>query len=1347
MNPQALLSGKKEDLLPALQKLADELSRFTHESGEFPEAVAKVLGNKKLVKHKDADVRLMVACCISDALRLQAPNSPFANDRLGDIFELLVSQLGGIEDLNGASYHRYVYLFERLAETKSFVLLPDGADDLVAQTFEALFKAAHPEHGKRVERHMLDILTTCIENEESVAPEVADRVLMNLVEPQKTERPAAYHLAKACLAKCTNELQRPLLAFLQASIQEALKRGAPRDEDDDEAMEEREENDEESEGVAHAELKRAWRELLIELATVAPVTVGLLLPQVESAVAINDESARVEGTELLAKLLRLGDFASSHPSLLTVGFFGRLNDVSPHVRAVAVEHAIKLIVDEPPLAAPLLTALEERVRDSSPDVRQRLVAAVGAHCYESQTEHGDSAFDAFATLVPTLAPRMGDTKTSVRTAARDALCFMYKARSTQYLTQHAASRTVPDELHCIPQQLLHCYGVDAQHDVESRIELEQLLTSKMLPQEDSLRLRAFCALHAALQPYQRRALRGLLRSKRTYQGEIHKWLELHDKMRVAGRTAAPAKSKVKSKKGGASADGDNDAAGGDDNVDVLRVQQARVVAAMCKRMPQADKAKEVWEAIGAAKDNKAHDQLRILASAGSSLSELKAAQIEWRKRIAPRLKSAHVPTLIGIGSLAAMTLLWRDGVEELLTDAAEQITADPAHCGVGASAGGVAMPLLEMLNDVAAQSPQTFGAAGPTLAAALQAACQPSAAGDLDARRKPVLLLLLRLVQAVSPQLEHAGASTRKLIVAELCKLCCTSKEVEVGKLAAQAITSRVLVPAVRRQTYEVLLTKLRASVDPSAPTKLTPSALAVLGALAKRDGAALGDESARAPLLERLLESALPDVDDDDEASSADSAKAYPSAAQRASHCSAQLLAISALANESLGSYSMGDSSSPDPTVPSEAHLARAATLVKRLHGALEVDGALGAAARATEDERALVRLAAGRALLKLVRVPALRVEAHLGTLGWHKLALLVHDGSHAVRTKFVEKIVKESKRHVTADKRETNLGAPTAYLATRVLNLPPQFTTMLALCALDPEKENVAAAKSHLVNLVGIWRACAHKWSQPRALPEVQLPWLVHTLAHHPDYEIEMGDAAGGSGKTTLPSAQRCLDFYLGACLANGANSFDLLRHVASLTMSAVDKVEPNGRQTRILGLIARKLIQHRAKGKKWSSAPVPPDLTLPALLFFKVRPDQPVPDVESYLPEGFELFVTKSGGGGGGGGATALVVHADGPKKSASKRKASDGGGAPAAKQLKAKAPAKKAGAKKAALSPARRDVDNRDESDDGDDDDDDDGDDGRGAKHAPTIEQRKTAQEAERNRRLAQRAQRQGTLVAA
>ena len=237
----------------------------------------------------------------------------------------------------------------------------------------------------------------------------------------------------------------------------------------------------------------------------------------------------------------------------------------------------------------------------------------------------------------------------------------------------------------------------------------------------------------------------------------------------------------------------------------------------------------------------------------------------------------------------------------------------------------------------------------------------------------------------------------------------------------------------------------------------------------------------------------------------------------------------------------------------------------------------------------------------------------------------------SRSTRLNFCEKIAKESKRRVIADKRETKLGAPAEYQATRRIGLPPHFIAMLALAVLDPDPVNAQAAKKHLIHLVGIWRACADKLDQPRALPEMQLPWLVHTLAHHPDYELD--DAA-------KPSAQRCLDVFVEACLASDTGNYDLLCHMCTLVMTGVDKVEPDGQQTRALGAIARLLINARSVGKAISRSPLPPNVTLPALMFFKPRADQAPPNAHDLLPDGFTL---RAGLGKSFAGSNNLKKHA--------------------------------------------------------------------------------------------------------
>ena len=44
-------------------------------------------------------------------------------------------------------------------------------------------------------------------------------------------------------------------------------------------------------------------------------------------------------------------------------------------------------------------------------------------------------------------------------------------------------------------------------DLETKLDIEKLLLEKLLPADEGLRLRTLCALHFALKPLQRRALR------------------------------------------------------------------------------------------------------------------------------------------------------------------------------------------------------------------------------------------------------------------------------------------------------------------------------------------------------------------------------------------------------------------------------------------------------------------------------------------------------------------------------------------------------------------------------------------------------------------------------------------------------------------------------------------------------------------------------------------------------------------------------------------------------------------------------------------------------------------------
>ena len=161
------------------------------------------------------------------------------------------------------------------------------ADDLTCQAVETVFDSAHAEHGMRVEKHMLEILGACIEGgADGMTQQFVDIILQNLIEPRRSERPAAYDLTRKLIANSVDILKGPLFAFLQGCLPTTISST-----DDNMAKE--------------SELKEDWPELLIELTDITHEMVQYVLPQLVGVAKMEDESIRLKATELLSKLLLL----------------------------------------------------------------------------------------------------------------------------------------------------------------------------------------------------------------------------------------------------------------------------------------------------------------------------------------------------------------------------------------------------------------------------------------------------------------------------------------------------------------------------------------------------------------------------------------------------------------------------------------------------------------------------------------------------------------------------------------------------------------------------------------------------------------------------------------------------------------------------------------------------------------------------------------------------------------------------------------------------------------------------------------------------------------------------------
>ena len=234
---------------------------------------------------------------------------------------------------------------------------------------------------------------SCTWHVDTVPNPVVDAILENLIEPKRTERPAAHELAAHLVTKCAKQLHSSIHKLLQGSLPTTIST-----------------NGDES------ELRDEWRDLLVELVVLAPDTVSYVLPQLEGVVTMEDEQTRLDGTHLLGRLLSLqeADVASLVPTIFDVAFLGRLKDIAPAVRATAIDIAVPLVHAKPNLASRLITAIEERVLDANDKVREGVVRAV---C-ESSLDN----FDAYAPLIAKVRNGRARTDANPPTPCRPSPC-------------------------------------------------------------------------------------------------------------------------------------------------------------------------------------------------------------------------------------------------------------------------------------------------------------------------------------------------------------------------------------------------------------------------------------------------------------------------------------------------------------------------------------------------------------------------------------------------------------------------------------------------------------------------------------------------------------------------------------------------------------------------------------------------------------------------------------------------------------------------------------------------------------------------------------------------------------
>ncbi|KAM0482886.1 hypothetical protein ACHAP7_003987 [Fusarium lateritium] len=441
-------------LIKRLDKLSKELSELDQGATDVEslQTVAKQLGHRNLLQHKDRGVKAYTACCLVDILRLCVPDAPFSDDQIKMMFSLFIKDiLPALHNPTNPYDSQHKYVLTSLTEVKSILLIDEVSDapDLLLRLFKSTFddisksgsKAASEEQvAKDVELHLTEMLMQLIDESTSVSASVVDTVISQFLRaaPPGGNRhkgqngnqsdllikaePPAYVMAKNICNGCSDKMSRYVSQYLSDVILNAsgfaTKANGNRQADDDD-------DEDVTLGPSEADLKslRQAHLLIRELWRAAPTILLNVVPQIEAELSADNVHLRQIATETIGDMISgIGAAGPPPPPALDPAAYPPLK-LLDDVPAPAVENVLTKPYSPQSFAQTHHAAYRNfvgRRNDKTGIIRTAWVSAAG---YILSTSAGGIGLsrEEENELIKALCDKLNDSEEKVRLAAVRAI--------------------------------------------------------------------------------------------------------------------------------------------------------------------------------------------------------------------------------------------------------------------------------------------------------------------------------------------------------------------------------------------------------------------------------------------------------------------------------------------------------------------------------------------------------------------------------------------------------------------------------------------------------------------------------------------------------------------------------------------------------------------------------------------------------------------------------------------------------------------------------------------------------------------------------------------------------------
>ncbi|KAK7332449.1 hypothetical protein VNO80_29201 [Phaseolus coccineus] len=443
----------------------------------------------ELLKHQDSDVKLLVAICVCEITRITAPEAPYSDDVLKDIFQLIVGTFSGLSDTSGPSFERRVAILETLAKYRSCVVMLDlECDDLVNEMFSTFFAVARDDHPENVVSAMQTIMAVLLEESEDIHPDLLSILLSTLGRDKRDLTGAARKLSMNIIQQCMEKLEPSIKQVLLSLISGDSK---------------------------EINSQVQYHEVIYDLYCCAPQILYEVLPYVTGELMTDKLETRLKAVNLVGDIIAFPGSSIAEALQTTFSeFLKKLTDRDFGVRMSVLEHVKSCLLSNPLRAeAPqIISALSDRLLDSDEKFRKEVVDVIcDVACHTLNAVPHET--------VKLVAERLCDKSLLVKTYTMGRLAEIY-----QVFCKNSSNTVNPSEYDWIPGKIIRCfYDKDFRSDI-----IESILFESLFPSEFSINdiVKHWVGIFSRFDKVEVKALEKILEQKQRLQEEMRKYLAL-----------------------------------------------------------------------------------------------------------------------------------------------------------------------------------------------------------------------------------------------------------------------------------------------------------------------------------------------------------------------------------------------------------------------------------------------------------------------------------------------------------------------------------------------------------------------------------------------------------------------------------------------------------------------------------------------------------------------------------------------------------------------------------------------------------------------------------------------------